>query len=419
MAACRFRRLLLGMMVALAAPATLRAEPPVVIYRPNPAMTTPFGPAAADIVIAPSNFLPCYGGPIALCYYSGPEPHGNSQPDLSCDMTSDGKFANCRCVEIPYGPYWVDIHGILDSAAYEETVRVCGAGGSGCTEPNSAPVCGKINSNQLFANAVPSPQTISTFSLALNPIPGFAIGQTNCEAGLYAGCMTAPCVATGEFIEMCDGSKQTDDGGSHSNPNKECVLRPITKCACPTFDGPFQVGQDKAKCNIGKGQPPDNVWSAAYNPTAARTAPIPGCFPDAPGDAGCPLLAKVPGSDPPQPIIPAKPPDRLCNAVCNEYAASKQSDDVEVGFTCDATLCTAAGDPDLVGVACSGLKDANTSAILSLETKVGCSCCASQICQCEPNQQTNNEIFLLNAMQRQRFIAPQCDLNGTLCGEPL
>ena len=53
-----------------------------------------------------------------------------------------------------------------------------------------------------------------------------------------------------------------------------------------------------------------------------------------------------------------------------------------------------------------------------LETEVGCSCCASQICECEPSRQTNEEIFLLNEMQRQRFITPQCDLNGTLCGVP-
>jgi hypothetical protein len=43
--------------------------------------TTGFGPAYADITVAPSNFLPCRGGPFALCYYSGP----NSGPeDLSC-----------------------------------------------------------------------------------------------------------------------------------------------------------------------------------------------------------------------------------------------------------------------------------------------------------------------------------------------
>lgn len=324
-------------------------------------------------------------------------------------MTSDGKFANCRCVEIPYGPYWVDINAILDEDTYNKTVRTCGTDGIDCKAPNSAPVCDEINSNDLFppGAAVPSPHTISTFSLALNPIPEFALGQTNCDAALYAGCMTAPCVETGEFIQICDDSKG----------DKECNLRPINTCAFPTFNGKYQVGQNDADCVIGKGQPPDNVWSAAFNPTAASTAPTPGCFPDAPGDIGCPLLAKVPdSSNPIEPIIPEKPRDINCNTVCNEYRKSPQNG-VEVAFTCDATLCTANNDPDLIGFACSGLVDAKISEILLLETEVGCSCCASQICECEPSEQTNQEIFILNEMQRQRFITPQCDLNGTLCGQ--
>jgi hypothetical protein len=408
MAAYRLWRLTLGMMVVLGAPTTIQAETPVVDYAPNPIETTPFGPAAADIVVTQSNFLPCYGGPISLCYYSGPKPHGKSQPDLSCDVTSEDGFANCRCIVIPYGPYWVDIHAILDQATYRETIEACGEGGNGCTEPNSAPVCNTINENQLFADAAdPSPQTISTFSFALNPIPEFEIGQTNCDEALYAGCMTAPCVSTRDFIEICENSKG----------NKNCISRPISECACPTFTGPFQVGQDKAKCVLSKRQPPDKVWSAAYNPAQANTAPSPGCIPDAPGEGGCPLLAKVPGSDPPEPNIPAKPPSGVCDAVCQEYAGSAQNG-VELGFTCDATLCTANGDPDLVESACSGLQNGSTSAILLLETKVGCSCCASQICECEPNSETDSQIRLLNEMQRQRFITPQCDLNGTLCGEP-
>ena len=209
MATCRRWRLLLGMMVALGAPGTIYAAPPVVHYTPFAELTTDFGPPAADIVLRPSNFLPCYGGPIALCYYSGPEPHGSSQPDLSCEVTSDGQFANCRCVEIPYGPYWVDINAILDEDTYNKTVKTCGTDGIDCKASNSAPVCDKINSNDLFppGAAFPSPHTISTFSLALNPIPEFEIGQTNCDAALYAGCMTAPCVATSKSIEICD-SKQ-------------------------------------------------------------------------------------------------------------------------------------------------------------------------------------------------------------------
>jgi hypothetical protein len=415
------------MMVVLATPGTIQAKPPsgtvqaeepVVWYSPNEQSTTPYGVAAADIVITPANFLPCYGGPISLCYYSGPEPNGKSQPDLSCDVTldtSNGSFANCRCVVIPYGPYWVDIHAILDETVYEETVAACGESGHRCRATNSAPVCDKINKNELFAGAAdPTPDTISAFSLALNPIPDYAIGQTNCtdQEALYAGCMTAPCVSTGESIEICENSKG----------NKKCISRPISECACPTVTGFFQVGQDKAKCDLSKGRPPENVWSAAYNPTQGSTAPSPPCIPDAPGESGCPLLARVPGTDPPEPIIPAEPSVEVCAAVCKEYRDSVPNDAekrVELGYTCDATLCTANGDPDLVTQACSGLLNGRTSAILLLETEMGCSCCASQICGCEPNDETNDEIRLLNVQQRQRLITPQCDLNGTLCGGEL
>jgi hypothetical protein len=104
--------------------------------------------------------------------------------------------------------------------------------------------------------------------------------------------------------------------------------------------------------------------------------------------------------------------------VCREYTQSNQAG-VEVGFTCDATLCTATVDDfDLVQEACSGLGKSSVSEILKLETEVGFSCAASQICGCEPKKKTNEAIFNLNQSQRDLGISPQCDLNGTLCGEP-
>jgi len=399
------RGLLLCLLFAFVAPGSHAAEP-VVPFTPNPLFTTPFGPAKADILLRPSNFLPCEGGPIALCYYSGPQPSDSSQPDLSCDVTNNGKFANCRCIEIAYGPYFVDINAILDLDMYERTVRVCGKDGVDCRgEPNRAPVCRAINANRLIAGA----DTISTFSLALNSADPneFGIGQTNCpvdvgETALYAGCMTAPCKRTTDSISI--------NGSAY----------PIDECACPTFDGRYQVGQDLddpgSECVLGEGAPGDHVWSAAYNPLLGGTTPSPGCIPDAPGDTGCPLLSAVPGSDPPEPIIPEKPDNISCGKVCAEYRQSRQAG-VEVGFTCDATLCTATGkDFDLVNDACSGLGKGPISEILLLETEVGCSCCASQICGCEPRPQTNAEILELNKRQRDRSITPQCNLNGTLCG---
>jgi hypothetical protein len=41
-------------------------------FRLNTCMTTSYGPAWADILVKPENFLQCKGASIALCYYSGP-----------------------------------------------------------------------------------------------------------------------------------------------------------------------------------------------------------------------------------------------------------------------------------------------------------------------------------------------------------
>ena len=114
----------------------------------NPAnWTTSFGPAYADITLASSNFVPCRGGPFALCYYSGPS---SGAEDLSCAPTSDGNYANCHCFDIPYGVYFVDINAILNHAVYEKTVAQCGADGSLCATLNSAPVCANVNKGNLM-----------------------------------------------------------------------------------------------------------------------------------------------------------------------------------------------------------------------------------------------------------------------------
>jgi hypothetical protein len=328
---------------------------------------TSYGPAYADTALKSSNFLPCRGGPFALCYYSGPEPE-------TCTLTEDGRFANCKCFEIPYGTYFVLINGILDYEVYLKTVRKCGQDGSNCQEINQAPVCEAINQNKF----IPGADLISTFSFACVPEEG--IGQTNCEQAPYAGCMTAPCYRTGE------------EG--------------IVECSCPTFDGPYQVGQERAQCTLGS----DLVWSAAFNPNeAGKTFPTPTtCIPDAPGELACPLIPQE---------IPPPPLDVDCQKVCEEYQSCQGTQGIEICFPCDATFCTSTcNDKDLVEVACSGVQGCESSEIIKLETEVGCSCCASQICGCEPNDQTNAAIFNLNQRQRERGITPQCDVNGTLCG---
>jgi len=338
----------------------------------NDTMTTPFGPAFADVILEPSNFLPCEGGPIALCYYSGPEPE-------TCVLNPDGKTANCECFEIPYGKYFVDINAILNLDVYNETIAECETDGSGCTDTNSAPVCESIN-NGTFS---PGTDMISTFSFACVPEEG--IGSTNCNQPplLYAGCMTAPCSRTGE------------DG--------------IVNCLCPTYDGPYQIGLYNQTCNLGN----EVVWSAAYNPAATGTIPTPPfdlCIPDAPESlGGCPLLAAN--------VIPTPPPNIDCDQVCQEYQDCQNASGIEIGYTCDATLCTSqCNDRDLLTEACSGLTDCDTSEIIKLEVEAKCSCCASQICGCGANPDTQQAVFDINQDQRDRGITPQCDINNTLCG---
>jgi hypothetical protein len=353
-------------------------------FRLNTLPTTSFGPPWADILVRPENFLECKGASIALCYYSGPE--GSVTP---CELDGQG-LANCTCYKIPSGrPYFVDINAILNLDVYLDTVKTCGQDGGNCLPrgPNTAPVCDAINNNKL----IPGADLISTFSFHLElEMP---ISQTTCaNPALYAGCMTAPCRKTGDI-----------DPATHL---------PLVQCACPTFNGPYQVGQDLIPTGPQCVLDGNAVWSAAFAPLQDGTIfpTTPTCFPDAPGESGCPLLSPNP------PILPAPPADVSCKEVCAEYKRSNQGG-VEIGFTCDATLCTATtSDPGLVQQACSGLQNSSVSEILKLETEVGFSCAASQICGCEPNKKTNAEIFILDEAQRERNIVPQCDLNGTLCG---
>jgi hypothetical protein len=354
-------------------------------------------PAWADILLAPQNFVACKGAKIALCYYSGPG------PVTSCDLSNPG-IANCTCYAIPEGhPYFVDINAILNLDVYLDTVKKCGSDGSDCQPwgPHEAPVCRAIGKKTL----IPGADLISTFSLALDgdypidPANGLQCPGPNEPNIPYAGCMTAPCKST---VDPVTGLPPRDPVTGHE----------LVQCACPTYTGPYQVGYPNGNaCGLGG----DNVWSAAYTvPPEPPTPPIPpipphNCWPDAPGDTGCPLL--------PDGFIPPPPPNASCREVCSEYKQSNQKG-IQVGFTCDATLCTAASDPALVAAACTGLAKHSVSEILKLETEVGYSCAARQICSCEPNKKTNDQIFRLNEAQRQLTppIQPQCDYNGTLCG---
>lgn len=186
--------------------------------------TTQYGPAFATVVASVSNNLPCTGGPFALCAYSGAAP-------MSCTKDKSGKFADCKCFEIPHGNYYVNINAILNRKVYARTVKVCGKDGSRCSgHPNMAPVCKDVNDHSL----IPGADLFSTFSFACeSKIP---LGHTKCAPGPYAGCMTAPC--------------------------RRSATPGIVDCSCPIYSGPNDLGVSNGKCSLSGGL----IWSAAYYP---------------------------------------------------------------------------------------------------------------------------------------------------------
>jgi hypothetical protein len=369
----------------------------------NTLCTTPYQnpdtPAWADIIKAPENFVECNGATIALCYYSGPVTPANAVGEISvpatpCVLRPGEDIADCTCIEIPAGmPYLVDINAILNLDVYLDTVNECGLSGRNCLPAGTkeAPVCKAIREGKL----IPGADLISTFSFALEREIPIVQGECTDENYLYAGCMTAPCKRTGTY-----------------DPDSAF---PLVQCACPTFTGPFQVGRSitsNTPCDLRQVPSQDNtVWSAAYTDIDPQAA----CDPDRPGDDGCPILP------PNYKETVTIPYDVDCRKVCSEYKQSNQNG-IQVGFTCDATLCTDPSNRALWAEACKGLGKHSTSEILKLEYEVGYSCAASQICGCEPNKKTNEEIWRLNEAQKKLDpdVVTQCEYNGTLCGtEPL
>lgn len=400
------------------------------VYKYNDIWTTTLGPAYANITTQSSNFLKCSpptGRPFsyALCYYSGPvQPTGSNpeNPSLPCTLSKDGLVANCTCYAISnkgagaVSPYLVDINAISNLYIYQETAEACGRDGSNCpsTSP-AAPVCEAINTNLL----VPGADLVSVFSTLYTSdytSSSSSSDVTQCN-GVYAGCMTAPCKRTGKF----------DASGNE-----------LVDCSCPIFNGPYQIGQGNQNCdaNVRKDGSiykagPKHVWSAAYNP-GNQPIPLPEsqCTPDMAGKNGCPLYNSnsVGGTK------TLDPNSQLCQNVCASYQNSTPTTPgLQVGYTCDATLCTTIGigqgktynpsvkaQTSLAAQACQGVGQmANFSQIMLAESLANCSCCASQICGCAtPNTQTNQAVFKLNQGQRVNTIEPQCGINGTLCGKP-
>lgn len=334
----------------------------------NTEMPTQYGPAWADVSLGSDGFFPCFGH-YALCFYA------------NCTVGPNGASA-CPCFDW-YGTSYVEVNGILNLDSYLATVGAC-SNPSNCQTPNSAPVCDDINSGSFL----PSAKNFSTFSFyRAKQEP---LGNTDCTGSNrspYAGCMTAPC-----FGPITPG----DD------PHTAMIT-----CDCPLYDGPYQIGKtlDASACDD---QP--MAWSAAYRVGTTPSNPcdlVPSCVPDAPADeCGCPLLQSG------QTLPPDSGVD--CGEVCNEYATCTR-DSLQLGFTCDATLCTSS-DHDLVLDACDGLEKCELKEIFKAETAGSCSCCASQLCGCDTNAATDTRVFELDAAQRTDGDTPQCDINGTLCG---
>lgn len=408
------------------------------VFTFNDTITTAFGPAYANVWTSPANFLQCKPPTgrkfsYALCYYSGPgEPtgHGADNPALPCTLSADGIVANCACYEIstddvsPRIPYFVDIHAISNLTIYQDTVEACGKEGEKCAATDrDPPVCEAINTNLL----VPGADLISVFS----PVYAdqyFTKGENNStacvdgNAGVYAGCMTAPCYRTGA---------------------KDASGRNIVECKCPIYNGPYQVGQANQSCNANNVPPGatasspvggkslgTKVWSAAYNPAGGPvTLPEGACIPDLPGEKGCGLLD--PQKDYSQIVDPA---GALCKNVCAAYGGGVNAAGIQVGYSCDATLCTTVGigqennssfppsrnaQLGLMSQACNGIQSiSGMKQIIMVEALAECSCCASQICGCtNSSAATNQAVFDLNQQQRAVGIQPQCDINDTLCGQ--
>lgn len=341
----------------------------------NTQETTTYGYAWADVTTSTSDWITCFG-PYALCYYA----------NCTESPGSGGTVADCSCF-VSFGTNYVDINAILNDDVYNETKAFCDSNPEECKKPNQAPVCASLASGEFMAGA----DRFSTFSFyraAQEPI-----GSTSCvnQPGLYAGCMTAPCF-------------DPTSAGTDANTT-------MIECQCPTFNGPFQVGMDNLSCDNSP-----MIYSAAYDAATPPSNPcdmIDGCVPDAPADScGCPL--ETPGVT----TIPAGS-DVNCTTVCEEYntcfGAGATTSDIQVGYTCDATICTST-DADLLITACNGLQNCNLSEIFKAEKAAGCSCCASQLCNCTASTATQNKILILNQAQRANGETPQCDTNGTLCG---
>ena len=252
-----------------------------VPYTEPDCWTTPYGPAAADIILVDGelpptqspNMLKCNAGPYALCFYSGPpEATGTNSNNnkLPCVVNSGGNSATCTCQYYKSAVNYVDINGILNLHAYQQAVAQCGPTGTGCAnitnssycaanptaaQCQEAAVCQYIrdqNAAKPLQSLVPGADTISDFGFSMASNYNMS-GVSPCQDGLYAGCMTAAC--------SFPGGVEPANGG-------------LVSCNCPIVRGTFQIGQIRPdgkpySCDLGS----KYVWSAANTINTQTTKP--------------------------------------------------------------------------------------------------------------------------------------------------
>ena len=112
--------------------------------------TSNYGPAYRDTIQSPSQMLACTAQ-FALCFHSGADPY-------PCHLSPDGRSANCKCMVLNKTNYTL-MTAILNYPVYLDTVKLCGADGSLCTETNQAPVCKYLAGGAL----IPGANVLSTF----------------------------------------------------------------------------------------------------------------------------------------------------------------------------------------------------------------------------------------------------------------
>ena len=267
---------------------------------------------------------------------------------------------------------------------------------------------------------------VAAFSTAMSPLTGMVGGQSffDLNADAETDATDAQIVSANvgtDCIGACRRADLNHDGYVNDADASllEQAIGPCELCGADLNDD----GQvDDADRSILQGQLGCSTPTPKPTPLPTQATPTPfstptpilcnsQCVPDATSrQCGCGLY--VPGQT-------TLPPDSgvSCDTVCQEYVScQREPGPVQIGYTCDATLCTTR-DVGLATEACYGIQACDVSEILKAERAADCSCCASQLCGCTANAVTNGEVSALNTEQRDRGETPQCDINGTLCGQ--